>query len=162
MSSNFLLDKGRVAENLQKECFCYFIKLYLTQSFLLKRFTKPVKINLRGSKAKNSYLSNFPFSFCLNLYQSTILHLVKTFRVKTFKKSFKIVTKAGNNERIISSDFKPEVDASLNITRQKVMITYCITKSYQFKSFDSLVLKLQDTETVSLKTHYIHVYKVFG
>ena len=26
MSSNFLLDKGRVAENLQKECFCYFIK----------------------------------------------------------------------------------------------------------------------------------------
>ena len=25
VSSNFLLDKGRVAENLQKECFCYFI-----------------------------------------------------------------------------------------------------------------------------------------
>ena len=25
MSSNFLLDKGRVAENLQKECLCYFI-----------------------------------------------------------------------------------------------------------------------------------------
>ena len=25
MSSNFLLDKGRVAENLQKECICYFI-----------------------------------------------------------------------------------------------------------------------------------------
>ena len=23
--SNFLLDKGRVAENLQKECLCYFI-----------------------------------------------------------------------------------------------------------------------------------------
>ena len=51
---------------------------------------------------------------------------------------------------------------SLNITRQKVMITYGITKSYQFKIFDSLVLKLQDTETDSLKTHYIHVHKVFG
>ena len=25
VSSNFLLDKGGVAENLQKECFCYFI-----------------------------------------------------------------------------------------------------------------------------------------
>ena len=25
VSSNFLLDKGRVAENLQKECFCYVI-----------------------------------------------------------------------------------------------------------------------------------------
>ena len=29
LSSNFLLDKGRVAENLQKECFCYFIILFL-------------------------------------------------------------------------------------------------------------------------------------
>ena len=28
--------------------------------------------------------------------------------------------------------------------------------------FDSLVLKLQDTETETLKTHYIHVYKMFG
>ena len=25
VSSNFLLDKGHVAENLQKECLCYFI-----------------------------------------------------------------------------------------------------------------------------------------
>ena len=25
VSSDFLLDKGRVAENLQKECLCYFI-----------------------------------------------------------------------------------------------------------------------------------------
>ena len=36
--------------------------------------------------------------------------------------------KACNNERIISSDLKPEVDVSLNITYRKVMITYCITK----------------------------------
>ena len=28
VSSNFLLDKGRVAENLQKECFCYFINSF--------------------------------------------------------------------------------------------------------------------------------------
>ena len=68
-----------------------------------------------------------------------------------------MATKACSNERIISSDLKPEVDASLNITRRKVMITYGITKSYQFKIFDSLVLKLQDTETESLKTHNIHV-----
>ena len=30
VSSNFLLDKGRVAENLQKECFCYFIIICFT------------------------------------------------------------------------------------------------------------------------------------
>ena len=69
---------------------------------------------------------------------------------------------ACNNERIISSDLKPEVDASLNITRRKVMITYGITKSYQFTIFDPLVLTLRDTENKSLKTHYIHVNKVFG
>ena len=63
---------------------------------------------------------------------------------------------------LISSDLKPEVDASLIITRRKVMITYGITKSHKFKNFDSLVLKLQDTETETLKTHNIHLYKVFG
>ena len=42
------------------------------------------------------------------------------------------------------------------------MITYGITKSYQVKIFDPLVLKLQDTKTETLKTHYIHVYKMFG
>ena len=42
------------------------------------------------------------------------------------------------------------------------MINYCITKSYHFKIFDWLVLKLQDIETETLKPHYIHVYKVFG
>ena len=73
-----------------------------------------------------------------------------------------MATKACNNEQIISSDLKPEVDASLNITCRKVMITYCIRKAYQFKIFDSLVLKLHDTETGILKPHYIHVYKVFG
>ena len=104
-----------------------------------------------------SHLSNFLFLFCLNLYQSTILHLVKTFRIKSFKKSIKNATKAYNNEQTISSDLKPEVDTSLNITLRKVMITYGITKSYQFNSFYSLVLKLQDTKIVSLKTHYIHV-----
>ena len=61
--------------------------LDLMQSVLQKRFTKLTKINLRGSKAKKSHFSNFPFSFCLNLYQNTILHVVKTFRIKTFKKS---------------------------------------------------------------------------
>ena len=61
------------------------------------------------------------------------------------------------------SDLKPEVDASLNMTCRKVMINYCITKSNNFnKMFDWLVLKLQDTESETLKPHYIHVYKVFG
>ena len=129
------------------------IKLCLIQRFLLKRFTKLVKINLRGSKAKKSHLSNFPFSFCLNLYQNTILHVVKTFRINILRKALKLETKACNNEGIISSDLKPEVYASLNITCRKVIITYCITKSYQFKIFDSLVLKLQDTETDTLKPH---------
>ena len=134
----------------------------LMRSFLLKRFTKLVKINLRRSKAKHSHLSNFPFSFCLNLYQLNILHFVKPFRIKTFKKSIKIDTKACSNEQIISSDLKPEVDESLNITCRKMMITNCITKSYRFKMFDSLFLKIPDTETEILKPHYIHVYKVFG
>ena len=107
------------------------------QRVFLKRFTKLVNMNFRGSKAKKSDLSNFPFSFCLNLYQNSILHLVKPFGIKTFKKSIKIATKSCNNERIISSDLKPEVDASLNIARRKVMITYGITKSFKFKIFDS-------------------------
>ena len=64
-------------------------KLNLMQNFLLKRFTKLVTINVRWSTAKKSHLSHFSFSFCLYLYQSTILHLVKTFRIKTFKKSIK-------------------------------------------------------------------------
>ena len=132
----------------------------LMQRFLLKRFTKLVKINLRGSKAKNSHLSNSLFSLCLNLDQSHILHLVKTFRIKIFKKSIENCHESCNNKRIISSDLKPGVDASLKITRRKVIITYGITKSYQLKIFGSLVLKLQNTETETLKTHYIHVYKV--
>ena len=81
---------------------------------------------------------------------------------RTLKKGIKIATKACNHERIISSDFKPEADASLNINCRKVMITYCITKSFQFKLFEWLVLKLQDTETDTLKPRYIHVYEVFG
>ena len=98
-------------------------KLYFMRSFLLKRLIKLAKISLREGKAwifiKKSRLSNFEVSFCLNLYQSTILHLVKTFRIKTLTKSIKIVTKACNHERIISSNLKLEVDASLNITCRK-------------------------------------------
>ena len=61
------------------------------QSFLLTPFTKLVKIDFRGSnlKAKQSHMSNFPFSFCMNQYQNTILHLVKTVCIKIFKKSIK-------------------------------------------------------------------------
>ena len=122
-------------------------KFDLMQSFLLKRLTKHVTIHLRGAKQKSHTSVILHSHFLLNLYQSTILCLVKTFRIKTFKKNIKIATKTCHNERIISSEFQPEVDLSLNITRRKVMITYGITKSYQFKFVDSLVLKLQDTET---------------
>ena len=59
-------------------------KLDLMQSFLLTPFTKLVKINLRGSKAKQSHMSNSPFSFCMNQCQNTILHLVKTVCIKIF------------------------------------------------------------------------------
>ena len=128
------------------------------QSFLLKHLTKLGKINLRGSKEKKHTSQKFSI---LILTESS-LHFLKTFRIQTFKKSVKNATKPCYNTRIISSDLKPEVDASLNITCQKVMITYCITKSYRFKIVDSLVLKLQDTETETLKPHYIHVYKLFG
>ena len=81
---------------------------------------------------------------------------------KLLRKALKLATKACSNERFISSDLKPEVDASLNITCRTVIITCCITILYQFKIFDSLDLKLQDTETDSLKPHYIHGYEVFG
>ena len=47
-------------------------KLDLMQSYLLKRFTKLVNLNFRGCEAKKSHLSHFPFSFYLNLNQSTI------------------------------------------------------------------------------------------
>ena len=93
----------------------------------------------------------------------TLFYILSRFSAsKLFRKALKIASKACNNERIISSDLKPEVDASLNITRRKVLITYGIRKSPQLKNFDSLVLKLQDTKTETLKTHYNHVYKVFG
>ena len=124
--------------------------LDLMHRFLTKGFTKRVKIYFKESKSKKSDLSDFPSSFCLNLYQSTILYLVKTFRIKLFRTALKISTKACNHERIISSDFRPEVDASLNITCRKVMITYCISKSQLFEIFDLLVLKLQGTETETL------------
>ena len=59
-------------------------KLDLMQSFLLRRFTKLIKIKFKTEQNKMSHLINFPFSFCLNLYKTNILHLAKTFRIKTF------------------------------------------------------------------------------
>ena len=43
VASNFLLDKGRVAENLQKECFCYFI---IIENVLFINFNKITKSSL--------------------------------------------------------------------------------------------------------------------
>ena len=47
-------------------------KLDLMESFLMKHFTKIFKLQFKGCEAKKSHISNFPFSFYLNLYQSTI------------------------------------------------------------------------------------------
>ena len=92
------------------------------RSILLKRFTKLVKIILDVANQKLSHVGNFPFSFCLNLYQSTILKPVKTFLIKLFRKALKISTKACNEQ----FKFKLEVDASMNITYQTVLITYLL------------------------------------
>ena len=76
------------------------------QNFLMKRFTKLVKINFRRSKPKKSHLSDFPFSIYLNMNQSTTLQLVKTFRIKIFINVLKVAMKACNHERMNGSDFK--------------------------------------------------------
>ena len=138
-------------------------KLDSMQSVLMKRFKKLEKMNFKREQSKNSHTSVILNSHFAWIFTKALFYILsKTFHIKTFKESIKIATKACNYERIISSDLKPEVDASLNITCRKVIITYCITKSSHFKMFDWLVLKLQGTETETLKPHYIHVYKVFG
>ena len=113
-----------------------------------------------SKKSHTSVIFHSHFAWICSKALFNILSRLSTSNL--LRNALKIATKACNNERIISSDLKPEVDASLNITCRKVIITYCITKSYQFKIFDSLVLKLQGTETGILKPYYIHEYKVFG
>ena len=103
------------------------INLIWCKTFWWNLLQNLLRSSFEGAKQKSHTSEILPFSFCLNLYRRTILHLIKTFCNKTFKKSIRIATKACNHERIISSDLKPEVDTSLNITCRKVMITYCIT-----------------------------------
>ena len=64
-------------------------KLDLMRSFLRKRFTKLVKIKIRGRKAKISHLSHFQFSFCTESVPKHYSTSCKTFCIKTFKKSIK-------------------------------------------------------------------------
>ena len=45
VSSNFLLDKSRVAENLQKECLCYFI-MYFSNLINLNQKEDPFKLKV--------------------------------------------------------------------------------------------------------------------
>ena len=71
--------------------------------------------------------SHFTWIFTKALFNIWSRHSVS----KLLRKNIKIATKAFSRERIISLDLKPEVYASLNISCWKVMITYCITKSYQ-------------------------------
>ena len=131
-------------------------------SIFSETLQKLVKMSFRGSKAKshNSVIVHSQFAWiCI---KALFYILWKLSASKLLRKAWKFAKKACNHERIISSDLKPEVNALLNISCPKVMISYCITKSYQFEIFDWLVLKLQDTETETLKRHYIYVYKVFG
>ena len=65
VSSNFLLDKGRVAENLQKECFCYFI--------LYKNLTVPFSTNSEKVNVANSAL--ITTCFILDLVQIRVIVL---------------------------------------------------------------------------------------
>ena len=137
-------------------------KLDSMQSILLKRFTKLVKMNVKREQSKNSHASVILNSQFAWIFTKALFYILSRLSASKLKKSIKIATKTCNHERIIRSNLKAEVDALLNITCRKVMIPYCLTKSNHFKIFDWLVLRLQDTETETLKPHYIHVYKVFG
>ena len=88
----------------------------------------------KKQKSQTAVIFHFHFAWICNKTQFNILSRFST--SKLLRKELKIAIKAYNNERIIGSDLKPEVDALLNITCQKVKITYCITKTYQFKFFD--------------------------
>ena len=61
VSSIFLLDKGRVAENLQKECLCYFINVSSTSvwrnHFNHIHFHKILKEQTRYAKLRQSSMS---------------------------------------------------------------------------------------------------------
>ena len=70
--------------------------------------------------------------------------------------------KACNHERILSSDLQTEVDASLNIVAEKLWLHIAYQNHTNGIICDSLVFNLQDSETETLKLHYIHEYKVFG
>ena len=110
--------------------------LDLMQSFLLKRFTKLVKIDLRGSKANKITPQKFSILILSESVPKHFLTYCQDFpHQKLLRKASKLPQKC-NYERIISSDLKPEVGISLNITFRKVMITNCIIKLYQFKFFD--------------------------
>ena len=138
-------------------------KLDSMQSVLLKRLTKLVKMNFKREQSNNCHDSVILNSHFAWIFTKALFYILARLSAsKLLRKALKLTQKACNHERIISSDLKPEVDVSLNITCRKVTITYCITKSYRFKIFDWLVIKLQDTETETRKPHYIYVYKVFG
>ena len=121
-------------------------KLDSLRSVLLKRFIKLVKMNFKRDQSKNSHISVILNSHFAWIFTKALFYILSRLSAsKRLRKCIKIAMKACNYERIISSDLNPEVDASLNITCRRVMITYLITKSYHVKIFDWLVLKLQDT-----------------
>ena len=146
---------------LDEKVFFLHVAIVLTcfqseksHSFLLKRFTKLVKMNFKMEQSKNSHASVILNSHFTWIFTKALFYIVSILSAsKLLRKSLKLPRKHAIMNELSVQIFKPEVDASLNSTCRKVMITYCITKSYHFKFFDWLVLKLQDTETEALKPH---------
>ena len=110
-------------------------KLDLLQCFLLKHFTKLVKMNWTGQKAKSHTSVIFHSHFAWICTKALFYILSRLAASKLLRKALKFATKAYNNERTIRSDLKPEVDALLNNTCRKMRIACCITKLYQFNFF---------------------------
>ena len=130
----------------------FLLNCFTKRSFTLNHFTKPAKINLRGSnpaappppprKKKKTHTQTTQWYSVLSLpesvpifYTNTILQPVKTFHIQNFwEKHWKLSGKHHcDYERMGNSDLNPEVDVSLSISYRKVMITFCISKSYQLK-----------------------------
>ena len=125
-------------------------KLDSMQSVLLKRFTKLVKMNLKREQSKSSHASVILNSHFAWIFTKALFYILSTLSAsKRLRKALNCHEKM-QSWRNYQFRFKTG--------------SWCIPEyySYHFKMFDWLVLKLQETETETLKLLYIHVYKVFG
>ena len=103
---------------------------------------KTCKNEFRDSKAKKGHASVILNSHFAWIFTKALFYILSRLSASTFLRKALNCHESCNHERIRSSDLKPEVDASLNITCRKVMITYWKTKLYHFKNFYWLVQML--------------------